>query len=55
MNVPEELWPSNGSDARRVEFDQDAARYGERPGAEDRKQEAGHRHVLARRSGPLAK
>jgi len=55
MDVPEKPWQANGSVERRVEFDQDAARYGERLGAEDRRQEAGRRHALARKSGRLAK
>jgi len=55
MDVPEKPWQENGSVERRAEFDQDADRYGERPGAEDRRPEAGRRHALARKRGPLAK
>jgi hypothetical protein len=55
MDVPEKAWQANGSVERRAQFDRDAARYGERPGVEDRKQEAGRRHALVRKSGSLAK
>jgi hypothetical protein len=55
MDVPEKPWQAYGSVERHAEFDQDAPRYGERLEAEDRRQEAGRLHALARKSRPLVK
>jgi hypothetical protein len=54
MDVPEKPWQTNGSAERCAELDH-PARYGERPWVEDRRQEAGHRHALARKSGLAAR
>jgi hypothetical protein len=55
VDVPEKPWQANGSGERRAELDQDATRHDGKPAAEDRKQEAGRRHALARRSGASTK